>query len=112
MIKVPYEVIEFRELKALNKEYSWQSVFTYWLCMKTAATITGMALAVFLYGLDFSWPRMGFFARYEIVEALLWIPMIVVCSMIEYAKVVFRVHKRMGIIYKNKTYFRVVGDNA
>ena len=108
MIKVPYEVIEFRELKALNSEYSWKSVFTYWLCLKTTATVFGMGLAMYVYGTASSWSRMEFFARYEIVEAILWIPMIMFCAVVEYAKVVLHVHKRMGVVYKNKEYFRVI----
>lgn len=107
MIKVPYEVVEFRELQALNKEYSWQSVFTWWLLAKTGATLIGMALAVYLYGMASSYPREGFFARYEIGEALMWMPLIIVCSLIEYGKVVVKVHKKMGIIYKNKSYYRI-----
>ena len=107
MIKVPYEVIEFRELKALKAEYSWKSVFAYWFCMKTAATIFGMGLCFYIYGFAPSWERSAGFYKYEIIEALLWIPMMLVCSIAEYGKVVLRVHRRMGVICKGREYFKV-----
>lgn len=106
MTRVPYEVIEFREHKALAKEYSWKSVAIYFLYFKSAATILGIAASCGFYGLTPSWSRNIFFWRYEVCEALSWIPMVIGCAIAEYTLIVLRVHKKMGVILKGRTYYR------
>jgi hypothetical protein len=107
MTKVPYEVIEFRELKALNNEYSWKMVFIYWLYLKMCATVLGIGLSLGFCGLSSSWLRNIFFWRYEIVEALLWIPMMIACALVEYLYIVLSVHKKMGVVCRGREYFKV-----
>ena len=109
MIKIPYEVIEHRENVALKKEYSWSKTVTYWLYLKTSITLTGIVLAVGLYGTSISYARSIFFDRFEIGEALMWIPVMILASVIEYGYTILRVHKRMNVVYKHKErgYFRV-----
>lgn len=109
MIKIPYEIIEHRENVALSRDYSWPRAVTYWLYIKSTATISGIALAVAIYGLSPSWPRNIFFWKLQIAEAILWIPMIIGCALAEYVLVILRVHKKMNVVYKRKDrgYFRV-----
>ena len=106
MTRVPYEVIEFREQKALAKEYSWRNVLVYWLYLKSMVTILGIAASCGLYGLTPSWERNIFFWRFEVAEALMWIPIVMFCAIAEYALIVLRVHKRMGVVLKGRTYYR------
>lgn len=108
MVRVPYEVIEFREIKALKAEYSWKKVITSWLYLKTAATVLGIVLGFYLYGTSPSWARSAFFWKYEIGEALLWIPMVIFSSIVEYGMVVLRVHRRMGVICRGREYFKII----
>lgn len=109
MTKVPYEIIEHRENVALAKDYSWPRAITCGLYLKSIMTVSGIVLAVGIYGLSPSWLRNIFFWRLQIAEAICWIPMMIGCALAEYVLIILRVHRKMNVIYKRKDrgYFRV-----
>src|ERR1035437_8158608 len=107
MVRIPYEIIEFREHAALKREFRWKHVLVYWLYLKSTVTLLGIGLSCMIYGYHPSWDRNMAFWRFEVVEALAWIPMVLFCGIAEYALIILRVHEKMGVVLKGRKYFRL-----